>query len=58
MTVAEVCSFAKCGRTFLYGEIAKRRIQSFKLGSATRFKRQDVEEWLSNRLVPAGQEVA
>jgi excisionase family DNA binding protein len=58
MTVAEVCAFAKCGRTFLYGEIAKRRIQSFKLGSATRFKRQHVEEWLSNRLIPAGQEVA
>lgn len=57
MTVAEVCAFAKCGRTFLYGEIAKGRIQSFKLGSATRFKRQHVQTWLSNRLISAGSEV-
>lgn len=58
MTVAEVCAFAKCGRTFFYREVAAKRLQLFKLGTATRCKRSDVQEWLNKRLVPASSEVA
>lgn len=58
MTVAEVCALAKCGRTFFYREVEAKRLPMFKLGSATRCKRSDVEAWLKNRLVPAGSEVA
>jgi excisionase family DNA binding protein len=58
MTAREVCDFARCGRTFLYAECAAGHLRIFKLGASTRFKRQDVEMWLSARLIPVGQDVA
>lgn len=58
MTVAEVCAFARCGRTFLYAEVAAGRLPMFKLGAASRFRLQDVENWLMDRLVPGGSELA
>jgi excisionase family DNA binding protein len=58
MTARDVCEFARCGRTFLYAECAAGHLQIFKLGASTRFRRSDVEQWLIDRLVPAGHGAA
>ena len=54
MTVAEFCSWAKIGKTFLYAEAGAGRLKLHKLSSKTVIRREDAEAWLNSRLTAVG----
>ena len=48
LTVAETCAILKSSRSFLYAEIAAKRINPVKLGSATRFSVVEVARYIAS----------
>ena len=50
LTVATVCAEYRLGRTLLYELLNKGELVALKIGKrATRFRRSDVENWISSR---------
>jgi excisionase family DNA binding protein len=55
LTVADVCTRYRIGRTTLYREVAAGRLRLRKLGSATRIAREDAEAWAASLPIVSGE---
>lgn len=49
LTVKEVCTLLSVGRTLFYEILGTGELTAIKIGSSTRVRRSDVENWLRSR---------
>ena len=56
LTVPEACSRLSCSRSFLYGEVAAKRIKTLKLGFATRITAAELERYVASLHGPSAKE--
>lgn len=50
MTVQEVAEYLRVNQRTVYRLAATRKLPSFKVGSNWRFKRSDIERWITEQL--------
>lgn len=53
LTVKEVAALLRVDEKTVYRLVKKRELPGFKVSGAWRFKRADIESWLSNRRRPS-----
>lgn len=49
LTLQELSEYLKIAEKTLYGYVQKGRIPGIKIGSAWRFRRADIEQWLEQQ---------
>jgi excisionase family DNA binding protein len=54
MTLRQVAEYLACSRTLIYRMAVNGKIPAFRLGADWRFRRSDIEQWISNRRVGPG----
>ena len=53
MGVPELCAYLGVSKDWVYGRTAKNEIPFFKVGHLVKFRRSEIDRWLSTRSVPA-----
>ena len=53
MGVPELCDYLGVSKDWVYGRTAKNEIPFFKVGHLVKFRRSEIDRWLSTRSVPA-----
>lgn len=48
LTIDELCRLTSTGKTKIYSEISKGRLQAIKYGRCTRITREAMEQWIAN----------
>ena len=55
MTLAEVAEYLKIAPRTAYGWVKAGKLPGFKVGSAWRFERADIEAWVEERKAKTGR---
>lgn len=53
LTIDEVAAYLKAGKRTVYRLAASGKLPAFKLGGTWRFRRGDLDEWITSRIVKA-----
>ena len=51
LTLQDVCKITGLQKQTIYGLRSRREIPAYKFGSALRFKRSEIEEWMNSKKV-------
>ena len=51
LTLDEVATYLKAGKRTVYRLVAEGRLPAFKLGGSWRFRRSDLDEWITANLM-------
>ncbi len=54
MTIKEVSAYLKITEKTAYRLTAERKIPGFKVGGAWRFRKQEIDEWIDERMKDGG----